>query len=555
MDNETAEKLSEIKESNSTIEPPEGLGTQVEMINDPKWNGVPPVGNRPISNRWLLIGFIIIVFLVKIVIWSGYRYASGNWAPLQDPVNNYWASLFAKPILQLVPLILLWWFLFKEKGWPFKFTRKNLFSSIIFGCLGGLLFYFVSSGIYIAQLQASGQATDFVFVAGWNDTSWALIIAMMFSYMISTGPAEELFSRGFLQDQTARAFPIIFAFVFSAILFAIGHLPISIFMHEMSFIEIFWYMASLIVMGLFFSIIYQWSRNIVLPIIIHGLWDWYLSLFSLKGAYTVEFVANARENFGMIDFVNTLLTLAVMLPIFYIIYRVWWRYDTPTEGPLGGIIRWFGQLKMTNWIRKRDHGDWPQSYPVIVTGGIVGIFCLLMIPTAAVIGTNDSAKFGDRIIGETGGELIIIYNNTTITDSQILNEGNSIDYPIQIDEMQVAWINVTIYWSDEQDVDFRHVNQPDTFQISLLDQDGNELDSTQGSAGELTISWAGEEQVEYSGTFSVSVTLIDAGDQEPILIFGRPIPDNSNNFNIHIESILFRTEYSGVDAGDVRWGT
>ncbi len=531
------------------------LGTYAHMIKDPQWNGVPPVGTRPISDRWRFLMLIIVVFIVKIIIWSGYRFASGNWVVLQDPVNNYTASLFAKPILQLTPVILIWWYLFKERGLPFRFTRKNLFSSIIFGCLGGLLFFFVASGLLVGYMELRGFGTDFTFVAGWDDVGWALVIAMMFSYMISTGPAEELFSRGFLQDQSARAFSLKHAILFSAVLFALGHVPISVFMHRMSAGELGWYMVTLVIMGVFFSVIYQWSRNIVLPIIIHGLWDWYLTLFSLKGAYSSGFLANKAVNFGEADFINTILTLAIMLPIFYVIYRVWWRYDEPRLGPLGGLISALERIKLTHWIRRHDRGDWPIGNPVIITGSIVGIFCLLMIPMAAVLGTEDTTRFEDRIMdGEF--EEIIIYENGSLSQGATLNEHESSEFSVEFNASEIERIDITLTWTDEPPADLRYENKPDTFYIELQDPEANVLDFAEANNGNLVLSWAGEVGTIYKGTFTVIITLVDAGNQETnINIIGlRTVEDNANEYSLSIDYVSFTKKYTATEAGDVRWG-
>ena len=159
-----------------------GLGTQEQMMKDPKWNGIPPVGNRPIDNKWKFLRLILLVFVVKIIIWSIYRFTTGNWDVLSDRINNYTAGIFLKPLLQLTPVFILWLYVFKERGLPFRLTRKHLFSSIIFGCILGLIYYFVASGVLIGLMEATGQGTDFHFVAGWDDAGWWLIIAMMFSY-------------------------------------------------------------------------------------------------------------------------------------------------------------------------------------------------------------------------------------------------------------------------------------------------------------------------------------------------------------------------------------
>ena len=46
-----------------------GLGTQAQMQKDPQWNGIPPVGNNPIPDRFKFLILILIVFGVKIIIW------------------------------------------------------------------------------------------------------------------------------------------------------------------------------------------------------------------------------------------------------------------------------------------------------------------------------------------------------------------------------------------------------------------------------------------------------------------------------------------------------
>ncbi len=532
-----------------------GLGTQEQMEKDPHWNGIPPVGNKPIHDKYKFLIFILVVFIVKIIIWSAYRWTTGNWDVLGNPVNNYTAGIFMKPLLQLLPVFILWIYLFKEKGLPFRLTRKHLFSSIVFGCILGLVYYFVATGVLVGIMGATGQGTDFHIVAGWDDVGWGLIIAMMFSYMIGTGPTEELFSRGFLQDQSARAFPIWFAILFSSVLFAIGHLPISIFLYHMSLMAIVWYMIILVVMGGFFSLLYLWSRNIVFPIIIHGLWDWYLSLYALRGAYSKGFMADPVVNFGVMDFVSTIITLCIMLPIFYIVYLVWWRHDKPLQdGPLAGIVRAIEQIRVTAKIRKYDRGAWPRGNPILVTAAIVGIFCLLSIPLAAVVSTDDPAKFNDRMIGAEQ-IIVFVYDNGTIQGSNLLNEGKSFEYPIEFIDMEIEYINITLTWQDDPGDSNIITNEPDEFKVELFDNDGFELAVGQGDSGNLELSWQGVEAVEYTGNFMVVVTLEYAGDLElrysPFGLISQP--DDSNDYSLEIEYTMFTKEYIDIEDGDVRW--
>ena len=533
-----------------------GLGTQEQMMKDPKWNGIPPVGNRPIFNRQYFLFLVLLVFIVKLIIWSLYRLTTGTLDIFTNPDNGaemtYWAGIVAKPVLQLAPVFILWIYMFKERGLPFRFTRKHLFSSIIFGCIMGLIYYFVASYVLIGVMMASGQGADFVFVAGWDDAGWWLIIAMMFSFMIGTGPTEEIFARGFIQDQTARAYPLWFAIVFTSILFAIGHLPISIFVYHLGFITIVWYMIVLVIMGGFFSILYQWSRNIVFPIIIHGLWDWYLSLYAIRGAYSPSFLADYDVNFGMMDFVSTILTLSIMLPIFYIIYLVWWKHDKPLEeGPLANIVLAIERLKATKFIIDRDRGTWPKRNPILITAAIVFIFCLASIPLASVVGTHDPMKFVDRMIGaET--ETIIVYDNGTVTDSGNLNEYSTTEVEIGFNEKYIDSISIRLTWTDEPTQFIQGTNEPDEFKIELFNPEGQSLDHNSGSSGSLMISWSGTENVEYNGNFTVAITLVIAGDDMSFTGL-RIQADNSNDYSLDIDYQSYSIKSTSGDSADVRW--
>jgi len=534
----------------------EAVGTQRQMKDDPKWNGVPPVGNRPIPDKWKFLGLIGLVFLVKIVVWGAYRFTSGNVWPFTDPqygaVIGYWLETFLKPLLQLGPVFLLWWFVFKERGLPFRFTKKNLASALTWGLLGGTLFFAVSTVSMTVVMNVMGYGSNFRIVAGWDDIGWSLIIAMLFSFMVGTGPAEELFSRGFLQDQAARAHPLWFAMGFSAVLFAAGHLPISIFMHHMSFEAIMWYMFVLFIMGMFFSLIYQWSRNILLPILIHGLWDWYLSLFALKGDYSASFLANAEVMFLRVDFFNTLITLAIMLPFFYLLYKKFWRRDFfATGSPFEKRKR---DNRIFRWLRERDQGHWPRR-PVFTVALVTLLFCLTMIPVAALVGIDDPARFSDGQLNYKG-ERVEVREWQTDLVSSYLSVGQSESVPIDSNGTMVTKVNVSVQWSDEPDAGIRYTNQPDTFSVELLDDEGNQLGSQQGASGHLSIVWVLQNGTEDLGNLSVSVTCNRAGDQIPIInILGlRTINDEGNDFNLRIDYETFYVTYVGDEGGaDVRW--
>ncbi len=529
---------------------PKGEGTQEDMAEEERWNGVPPVGDQPIDNRWKFLQLVLLVFVVKILIWSVYRWLTGNFEPLTDRVTMYWVTLFAKPLLQLGPVFPLWWYIFKERGNPFRITRTNLASSVFWGCFGGLIFYIVASVIFVAHLVATGQGADFHVVAGWNveGVGWGLVIATMFSYMISTGPAEELFSRGFLQDQTARAFPILHAIIFSAVLFAIGHLPISIMVHHLGLEAIMWYMLTLFIMGIFFSLIYHWSRNIVLGIIIHGLWDWYLTLFQVKGAYSRSVIENPAAAFGLVDFVNTIITLAVMIPFFYFLYLTFWKKDAREMGEEeeGKGFVW--------WMRRMDCGHWEKPWRKAIA--FTTVFCLVMIPVASGIDVQDPTKRSDRPM-EPIYETMKEKENMTRTGMVL--EGQAVEHTIAPDQGVINSVDATLKWQDEENDTspgpvgiVEYDNEPDTFRLLILSEDGDVLKSDESSGGSIRISWSGGEGNGSQSMITIRIELVEAGDQVPPIPV---LPTNQDDSNEYQLTAAYEREWKREvgDSEDIRW--
>lgn len=286
----------------------------------------------------------------------------------------------------------------------------------------------------------------------------------------------------------------------------------------------------------------------------NGLWDWYLSLYALRGAYSREFLADYNVNFGIMDFVSTIITLAIMLPIFYIVYLVWWRHDKPLEeGPLANIVKAVERFKVTWRIREYDRGWWPRNNPILITGAIVGIFCLASIPLASVVGTDDPSKFIDRMIGETEKRVIIWENNTTF-ETGLLNVDESYEYYIEFTEKEIHFINITLEWTDEPPINRFYQNRADSFRLDFFDPDGTELFTSETDLGIIKSDWPGENNISYSGEFLVRVTLTEALDQEPTFGFGLlSQDDNSNEYKINIKYESFIIRQESDDSADVRW--
>jgi hypothetical protein len=335
--------------------------------------------------------------------------------------------------------------------------------------------------------------------------------------------------------------------MFSAVLFAAGHLPISILLHKMPLDEILWYMAVLLVMGLFFSLIYQWSRNIVFPILIHGLWDWYLSLFAIKGEFSPEFAQNPGAFFGMVDFINTLITLALLLPVFYLIYRKFWKVDHTAVVPDGSPKK---GMPLVRWIREKDMVGLKR--PLTTTVLVTAAFCLVMLPLAAVIGVDDPALQKDRSSG--GGERIVVREVEYLNVSSDLTTGENQMFVLQEEwNRTIVQVDIDLTWTDEPNANFRYRNEPDSFTLSIVDDEGSELDSGSGSSGSISLSW--ERNNETAGNLTVAVELTETGDQIPTVnLFGiRVIADDGNAFDLRIVCVYERIVIGGSEDLNVRW--
>ena len=184
---------------------------------------------------------------------------------------------------------------------------------------------------------------------------------------------------------------------------------------------------------------------------------------------------------------------------------------------------------------------------------IVGLFCLAMYPLAAVVGTDDPAKFTDRMIGATR-ETVIIWENNTTFEMGLLNVGEMKEYYLEFTEKQIHFINITLEWTDEPPINDRWINKEDSFKLELFDPDGNEINSIQNDVGIIKYDWPGEYGIEYSGEFLIRVTLAEANDQQREVGLGFiTYDDNSNEYKIIISYESYIIKEGEGDSADVRW--
>jgi membrane protease YdiL (CAAX protease family) len=517
------------------------------------------VGERPIEDRWRYAGEVVGVFFVWLAIWAVYRYTrtiSGVDETFLGPILSVVA-----PVVVTLSLPLIWWrYRRREWGLPFLITRRNLFSSILVACVAVVVFfvfYFFSYPVLLALVGADVEG-DLTFWADWRAFGLSWLVGTTLFYMIIVGPVEELFHRGFVQDQINRAFSAWFGILVASVVFVLGHVPIDFMVYQVDLAGwgLRWLSSFPFAVGA--GVFYHWSRNIWGVAVYHGLYDLFLSLSRIE--YGLVGPDLPYSTWYLLFAVWFLAELVILVAFSYAGYRLLWKGDRPA-GSLG-----FRVIGVSD--ASPGKGTLQSAYAFLASRRIVGI-----------------AKRVDRSRGHTREVLslavigIVIFGNLAISGAlgQVPDfsagggngPGNGIDgsletLPLKTEhayvydrtteeyayelgtERRYAYINVTLSWVDEAPP-FRFTNEPDTLKAELFLDDGEEYvllasDSSSGddtSGGSVTLQWSAGRPMRGHAVM-VSVTAVECGPLVPIINIGgiRERPDNGNTFDMATELVM-----------------
>ena len=515
----------------------------VHNTDDRKWYGVPPKGQRPTPSKWRYVAEILCVILFEFVVWGIYRSVS---APFISPFGSmkfYIAHIIAAPIIHLIPIMLYWRFIRKERGHPFTFTRTRIMSGVTIGLVSAVIWRvleMLSDDLFISA--AGGRVFGTMGFYSHLDTTTVLLFAIMtFVHFCIVGPVEELEFRGFTHDQAARVLTNWQALIFSSVLFGLSHVPIAITvykmpLHQLIVAEIGWMSA-----GAVFGALYMWSRNIWACIIMHGMGNWQLSVFNLSGRATAEGMSTMTSVF--VGTLTSVIVNAIMIGIFYLIFRYYWEPQRRAEAA--------GRIKRTSvWdrIRAHDYGRRPiGNTSVKLTVFCVAVCAMIMLATFTV-GETDHSKRAPVFpySGQEGPDLSsFVESDETEIGGGTLTEGNSEVLTLECTEgSYIAAVEVTMSWTDEPDMrqGRYYENQPDTFMLRISGP--NVTDSDQGAnprngEGSLSagIALTKDEMSELlteedNYTVTVEITLAEAGNYEARVGLGVvQLVDDSNDYS------------------------
>lgn len=189
----------------------------------------------------------IIVSIFVLAIWTIYR--------LNLPENLILDELLSKPIIWLLPVLIVVKFDFKSLG----FTKKNIYKNILIGLGVGLVLSL--ERIYIKHLTAQ--------------FSLVFIISAFF-----TSITEETFFRGYLLNNSLKYFknPAV-AMILNGLFFSITHIPIAIFVFHYYGYNLFTYLLLNFISGFADIFLFTYTKSIYTSISNHFVWNIFSGLF------------------------------------------------------------------------------------------------------------------------------------------------------------------------------------------------------------------------------------------------------------------------------------
>ncbi len=207
---------------------------------------------------------VLNVWAVILIIWSLYR--------IQFSYPDWFDEFIAKPIIFIGPVI---WYIVKSEKKPFFSSvwldKKKAIKDIYLALIVGLLFFVTS---FIPIFIKTGSLTFFGSdsIQYWNRFIFSLPI------MIATALSEEILSRGLvLKTLYMESKNILSSTFIASILFFILHIPILFTNLMLSGYLLILFMITNLILSFANSFIYIGRRSLVLPILIHALFN--LTLF------------------------------------------------------------------------------------------------------------------------------------------------------------------------------------------------------------------------------------------------------------------------------------
>lgn len=178
-----------------------------------------------------------------------------------DLIEEVWF----KPIIWLLPLLLLWF----PEAKKLPFFKGKMLPSIVFG-LGLGAFYLVVlflTGLGKGHFTLAPVLTSTGF---WEFAGISLVTAIC-EEVVFSGYIFQKLSQSFKKESISMGITLV--------LFALIHIPISLFIYKYSFIQLAMYLSlvTIVAWGNLFAM--SKSKNVIAPILSHWMWGLGVMMF------------------------------------------------------------------------------------------------------------------------------------------------------------------------------------------------------------------------------------------------------------------------------------
>lgn len=206
------------------------------------------------------------LWAVILIVWSIYR---------TKVVAPEWVDEFvAKPLVFILPVYIYIKNVEQKKFFPAIWLKTKKFAGdLVLAFFIGLLF------LLAAALSSFLKYGYLSFLTNLLPANFQNLLAIL-SLALATGVSEEILSRGFvlkrLFDESKNIFTSSF---FASVLFFILHIPILFTNLQLTGGLLITFMATDLILSLANSFIFLTRRSLILPILIHALYNFSISLY------------------------------------------------------------------------------------------------------------------------------------------------------------------------------------------------------------------------------------------------------------------------------------
>jgi len=412
---------------------------------------------------------LLLVFFAALILWTIFRSTTGDIVASDETIRWTFQIIF-QPLLWMGPVIA---YMVYREGFDWKDWKAMLYSwglrreGIIKASLFGLGFCVVLYGAWMFNDLFSGTLSGLgVGEFGFTWYEWKVLpyILMTFAVFAVVGTTEELFNRGFFQTRFTDMYGSKAGIIISAVMFAAGHIPVSLFVHGYGFWNLMTYMVFTGTFGIIMSYLFIKTRNIIAPILLHGLWDWIV--FSMSAGWALEgsFANESVELFLYYVGINAVI-LAFALGFLYISTRVLKFDDRPLSIPD------LDSFKMG--IRDKDTIKETFRKPIVSIVTILIVLWLILLPIAGsfVSPTDEDDVFDVNFLMETGVKISVPEFTVGLDET--------VTKTVEISGMNVS--SVTFIINMREEFGMKPISGTDQFSIKITGPNGQSK-TTEGNA-------------------------------------------------------------------------